>query len=399
MTRIALALFVIGAAFGCAARAKGRGAQAQAWSVRMADSIVARNPQPFQIEASSHKWNYATAFAVYAIARVGQRTGDSRYLDYATQYMSHFVNRDGVITTPTYDPQAYRLDDVAPGRLVLLLHASTGEPKYLRAADALAAQLRTQPRTSDGGFWHKQIYPHQMWLDGIYMACPFMVEYGRAKKEPQWFDECARQIITIARHTRDARTGLFHHGWDESRGEAWADRTTGLSSAFWGRAVGWYAMGIVETLDAMPADHPQRPELVQLFRALADTVVAVQDPTSGLWYQVLDQPKRAGNYLESSASCMFVYTLAKGARLGLLDAQHAAAARKGYDGILQRFVKEEADGRISLIDTCQVAGLGGNGKTRDGSFAYYISEPRVANDPKGLAPFMLAALEMEQADR
>jgi unsaturated rhamnogalacturonyl hydrolase len=228
------------------------------------------------------------------------------------------------------------------------------------------------------------------------MACPFMAEYGRATGDGAWFDEAATQIVTIARHTRDDATGLYYHGWDESRSQHWADPKSGLSKCFWGRAVGWYAMGIVETLDAMPANHPRRAEIVGILRPLADAIVKVQDAGSGVWYQVLDQGKRQGNYLESSASGMFVFALAKGARIGVLDATHAAAARRGYDGMLRQFIKQEDAGRISLSDTCQVAGLGA-GQRRDGTFEYYISEPRVSNDPKGIAPFILASLEMEAA--
>jgi unsaturated rhamnogalacturonyl hydrolase len=235
-----------------------------------------------------------------------------------------------------------------------------------------------------------------MWLDGIYMASPVMAEYSNVAGQPQWLEEAAKQIELIATHTRDAKTGLYYHGWDESREQFWADKQTGLSPCLWGRSVGWYMMGIVETLDAMPADHPKRGELTTLFRELADAVVAVQDGKSNLWYQVLDQGKRDGNYLESSASAMFVYAMAKGFRLQVLDGRHLAAARAGYDGMLERFVKvDSASGQVSLLDTCQVAGLGGK-ERRDGSFNYYVHEPRIANDPKGLAPFILASLEVER---
>ncbi|MEO6436448.1 MAG: glycoside hydrolase family 88 protein, partial [Tepidisphaeraceae bacterium] len=233
-------------------------------------------------------------------------------------------------------------------------------------------------------------------LDGIFMACPFMAEYGALTGDKTWQDEAAAQILLIAKHTRDAKTGLFYHGWDASRAEPWANKETGLSQCVWGRAMGWYAMGIVETLEELPAEHPKRGELIALFAGLADAVEKVQDGKTGVWYQVLDQPARPGNYLESSASCMFVYAIAKGVRLGYLDPKHAAAARKGYDGILAQFIETDpTTGAISLTDTCQVAGLGGRTR-RDGSFEYYMSEPRVSNDPKGVAPFILASLEMER---
>jgi unsaturated rhamnogalacturonyl hydrolase len=277
-----------------------------------------------------------------------------------------------------------------------MLDRIDGGDRWLKAAQTLAAQLEKQPRTADGGFWHKQIYPNQMWLDGIFMACPFMTEYGRATGQHRWCDEAVQQILTIAKHTRDPGTGLYFHGFDESRRERWADRSTGHSRCIWGRGVGWYIMGIVQTLEYLPADHPRRGELVALLANLADAVARVQELASGLWFQVLDQPDRPGNYLESSASGMFVFALAKGVRLGVLDARHLDVARRGYAGILKRFIEEDPKtGAISLKDTCQVAGLGGT-PYRDGSFEYYIGEPRVSNDPKGLAPFILASLEMER---
>ena len=235
-----------------------------------------------------------------------------------------------------------------------------------------------------------------MWLDGIFMDCPFMVEFARRANEPAWYDEAAKQILTIAKHTHDPRTGLYYHGYDESRREKWANPQTGTSQCFWGRAVGWYALGIVETLRTLPADHPRRGEVLDVFQRLAEAITKVQDEKTGLWWQVLDQPDREGNYLESSASSMFVYALAAGARHGYLDRKYAPIARRGYHGMLRHFIETDpATGQVSLKDTCQVAGLGGR-PYRDGSYAYYIREPRISNDPKGVAPFILAAMEMER---
>ena len=370
------------------------------WAVRMADAVMARHPDPGTIDLGPRErepaWDYAAAFAVHAVGQVGARTGDAKYVDYARRYMDLFVDEAGRITTASYDPKKYRLDDVEPGRILQMLHRQTGEERWLTASRTLAEQLRTQPRTSDGGFWHKEIYPHQMWLDGIFMDCPFMAEHGRVTNDPKWLDEAVHQIVTIARHTRDPETGLYYHGWDESRSQFWADKSTGLSANFWGRAVGWYVMGIVDTLEHLPADHPRRGEVLEILRGLADAIARVQDPKTGVWYQVLDQPDRAGNYLESSASCMFVYALAKAQRLGLLDATHADVVRRGYDGILTQFIEVDDRGLATLTDTCQVAGLGGR-QRRDGSFDYYMSEPRISNDPKGVAPFILASLEIETA--
>ena len=378
----------------------GRPAASRPWSVRMADSVMARHADPATIEltddAAEPKWSYSASFAVYAVAQVGVRSGDARYIDYARRYMNEFVDDRGGIKTRSYVPSNYKLDDIAPGRVLLLLHDQTREPRWLNATQPLVEQLRRQPRTADGGLWHKKIYPHQLWLDGIFMDCPFMTDYAAAVGDSKWFDEAVHQILTVAKHTSNTKTGLHYHGWDESRFERWADRETGLSQCFWGRGVGWFAMGIVETLERLPANHPRRNEVLAVLQRVAEAIAGAQDPATGVWYQVLDQPGRVGNYLESSASAMFVFALAKAARLGFIDRRYADIARRGYDGILKQFVEVDvARGLVTLKDTCRVAGLGGN-PYRDGSFEYYVNEPKISNDPKGIAPFILASLELER---
>jgi len=390
---------LLAALTGCASDAKQSRATRLGpdhWAVRMADSTIARYPNPALMEDAEPHWRYSTSFTVHAIGRLGAETGNAKFVDYAKRYADAFIDESGRIDHESYDAKKYRLDDVLPGRVLLLLHDQTGDARYLVGPRQLAEQLKAQPRTRDGGYWHKQIYPSQLWLDGIFMDCPFMTEYAGNANEPAWYDEAARQILTIAKHTRDPKTGLHYHGYDESRKEKWADPKTGLSRNFWGRAVGWYAIGIAETLRAMPEDHPRRPEMIAVARSLADAVARVQDPQTGLWWQVLDQGGREGNYLESSASCMFVYAIAAGVHDGYLDARLAAVARRGYDGILARFIEvDPATKRVSLKDTCQVAGLGGR-PYRDGSYEYYIRERRISNDPKGVAPFILAAMEMDR---
>jgi unsaturated rhamnogalacturonyl hydrolase len=256
--------------------------------------------------------------------------------------------------------------------------------------------LKSQPRTSEGGFWHKKIYPEQMWLDGLYMAEPFYAEYAATFREGADFDDIARQFVLMERHARDSRTGLLYHGWDESRKQRWADPATGRSPNFWGRAMGWYAMALVDTLDYFPKGHPQRAELLAILRRLAAAVEKYQEPESGLWYQVLDRGGAEGNYLEASASCMFVYALAKGVRQGYLPASYLKVARKGYQGIVGRFVETDAGGLVSLKGIVSVAGLGGS-PYRDGSYQYYLSEKVVADDPKGVGAFLMASSEMERA--
>jgi unsaturated rhamnogalacturonyl hydrolase len=385
---IGLALLVLG---GCAAAAidnrpaAAPRAGADSYAARMSRAVMQRHPQVH------HRWDYVAGLALLGIDETGLRSGDARYAAYVKENMDRWVQPDGSITG--YRLEEFNIDQVNQGKLLFRLYERTRDERYRRAAELLREQMRRHPRTAEGGFWHKQVYPHQMWLDGLYMAAPFLAEYANVFGEPALHDDVAHQILLIARHTRDPRTGLYYHGWDASRSMHWADPQTGLSPNFWGRAMGWYAMAIVDVLDHLPETHPRHGAVVGVLRQLAEAVVRVQDPVSGLWYQVLDQPNREGNYHEASASSMFVYSLAKGVRQGHLGAEYAAAARRGYDGIIRDFVKPDDDGAISLHRVNEVSGLGGR-QLRDGSFEYYISEPIVKNDYKGVGPFILASLEL-----
>jgi unsaturated rhamnogalacturonyl hydrolase len=263
----------------------------------------------------------------------------------------------------------------------------------MRAADRLRDQLRSQPRTAEGGFWHKQIYPQQMWLDGLYMAEPFYAEYAVRHADTTAMNDVVHQFLLVASHLRDPRTGLYYHAWDSVHQQPWADPLTGLSKNFWGRAVGWYLMAAVDVLDYIPATHRDRAELIRIVQQLADAAARVQDPVSGVWWQVLDQPNRAKNYLEASGSAMFTYAFAKGARKGYLAPTYRAVAEHAFDGMLKTFVSVGADGLVSINGICKVAGLGGN-PPRDGSYEYYVSEPVVSDDYKGVGAFMLAATEL-----
>ena len=227
------------------------------------------------------------------------------------------------------------------------------------------------------------------------MACPLLAESGATFHRPELIDEACTQIQLIAEHTRDPKTGLFFHGYDDSKTQKWADKTTGRSPNLWGRADGWYAAGIVDVLDYVPSEHPARPKLIAILKDFAAAIAKAQDPETHVWWQVLDQPKREGNYMESSASCMFVYALGKAARNHYIDDSYMNVAKSGFDGIQKQFVEVDDKGLVNLKDTCLVAGLGGS-PYRDGSYEYYIHEKRGSNDPKGLGPFMLASLELEK---
>lgn len=342
------------------------------------------------------KWTYEHGVVLKGIEGVWYATGDGKYFEYIKRSMDHYVNADGTIRT--YKLDDYNIDNINNGHALLMLYKVTGQAKYMKAAALLREQLKTHPRTSDGGFWHKKIYPSQMWLDGLYMGEPFYAEYAVTFHEDSAFDDIAKQFVLMELHSRDSKTGLLHHGWDESKKQRWADQTTGRSPHFWGRAMGWYAMALVDTLDQFPEHHPKREALLAILKRTASVVEKYQDKESGLWYQVLDKSSAKGNYLEASASSMFVYALAKAVRQGYLPASYLAVARKGYKGITNRFVETVAGGQVNLNGTVSVAGLGGN-PYRDGSYEYYLSEKVVTNDPKGLGAFLMAGVEMEMADK
>jgi unsaturated rhamnogalacturonyl hydrolase len=362
----------------------------QPWSVRFARSVMRRNPQ------THRRWDYTQGVVLGAIERVALARRDRAMLAYVEANMARWVTERGDITG--YRLDEYNLDQVSQGRLLIGMFDRTLDPQYRDAAIMLREQLRTQPRTSEGGFWHKQIYPRQMWLDGLFMAEPFYAQYAQRFREPAAFDDVASQFILASRHTRDPRTGLMVHAWDEAKAQPWADSATGRSPNFWGRAMGWYLVGLVETLDHFPRGHPQRRTLIELFQDAAQAVRRVQDPRTGLWWDVLDQPGREGNYLEASASSMFAYAFARGARMGYLDRSYRRAGARAFGGLLANLVRENPDGTASLVNVVQVSGLGGSrrsdGSYRDGSYAYYVSEPVVTDDYKGVGPFILAALEL-----
>lgn len=358
------------------------------WSQRMADSCLAR------YDWGQARWHYKDGLLFHAIRAAGQRFGGAAYQQAVDRYLDRFIAPDGTIRT--YSPEECNLDQINAGRLLFEPYRLTHGERYRRALAMLRGQLRDQPRTHEGGFWHKRIYPWQMWLDGIYMASPFYAEYAATFDEPAAFDDVALQVTTVEKHTRDPHSGLLYHGWDESRRQPWSDPETGCSPHFWSRAVGWYVMAIVDMLDHFPPAHPARAELPAILQRTLEALEQVQDPASGLWYQVLDQGGRAGNYWESSGSSMFVYAMAAGVRQGYLERRWLDVARRGYQGLLAHVVETGADGLVTLNNICGTAGLGGT-PYRDGSYEYYVGERIVPNDFHGVGPFILAALEMEYA--
>ena len=357
---------------------------ANSWAVRMADSVLQNYPK------SKWKWHYEHGLFIQAIAAIGE----SRFQDVDKDWVDHFVTAAGTIHT--YRMGEYNLDQINAGKLLFPVYRRTGEARYAAAIQLLRKQMQAQPRTASGGYWHKQIYPYQMWLDGVYMAEPFQAEYAVTFGEPELFDDITRQFILMESQACDPQTGLLYHAWDESKTQRWANPATGCSPHFWGRAMGWYLMALVDVLELLPTGHPQRPDLLAILGRISAALTRYQDPVSGLWYQIVDQSERPGNYRESSVSAMLAYGFAKAVRQGWLPAEYLSAARRAYHGLLENMIRVDARGALTLEGTCSVAGLGGE-PYRDGSFDYYIHEPVAANDFKGVGPFILAAIEMERA--
>jgi unsaturated rhamnogalacturonyl hydrolase len=371
-------------------------AQGTPLSQQMAATVMARWKDSWELQPGrNERWSYDQGVVLKGIEGVWLNTADGRYFRFIQQSIDRFVKDDGTIST--YAISEYNIDNINNGKILLLLYNVTGQEKYRKAAALLREQLKTHPRTSEGGFWHKQIYPYQMWLDGLYMGEPFYAEYAATFHEDADFDDIARQFVLMELHSRDAKTGLLYHAWDESRKQRWANPTTGRSPHFWGRAMGWYAMALVDTLDYFPERNARQETLIKILERLAVAVQKYQDPKSGLWYEVLDKGNAKGNYLEASVSCMFTYALAKGVRKGYLPVSYLSVARKGYRGIVTRFIRTDPGGQMNLEGTVSVGGLGGN-PYRDGSYEYYLSEKVVTNDPKGIGAFLMAANEMEIAE-
>jgi unsaturated rhamnogalacturonyl hydrolase len=356
---------------------------------RLCDAIMKRSP------VYAYRWHYDIGLVLSGFESVWRRTGDRRYLDYVKANVDPLVGPGGVIKG--YEPEKYMLDDVNMGKVLFALYAeardAADKERYRQALHALRAQLATQPRTSDGGFWHKQIYPHQIWADGVFMASPFLARFAAVFGEPAALDDAIQEVLLAEKHLRDAKTGLLFHGWDEQKKERWANPTTGRSSQLWGRGVGWYAMGVADLLAEMPKDHPKRAAVVAVLRRLAAAIARVQDKDSGVWWQVLDAGGQPRNFKEASASAMFVYALTKGVKNGWLDRKKfAPVAARGYAGTVKLFVSADATGDVHVNGICKVAGLGGN-PYRDGTYDYYVTTEVVADDPKGVGAFILASVE------
>lgn len=381
----------------------------KSWGEQLAETIMKNHPDSLVIKKyvthgpSEEKietepsgkpasWNYEYAVLLKGFESLSKHTGNESFNNYSKRIIDNFIRPDGSIRT--YDLTEYNIDHVTPGRILLSLYQSTKEDKYKKAADRLRNQLNWQPRTREGGFWHKLRYPYQMWLDGLYMGDLFYAEYAQVFNKPNDFDDVVNQFVWMENHSRDSKTGLLYHAWDESKQQSWADPLTGQSPGFWSRAMGWYAVALVDVLDYLPANHPRRNEIIAIFQRLSIAIKNYQDQQSGVWYQVTDKAQTPGNYLESSGSSMFVYALAKGTRMGYIDKSFEVVAQKGFEGLVKNFILKDDKSGVHLTKSCGGAGLGGI-PYRDGSFEYYIKEPKRTDDLKALGPFIQASVEIE----
>ena len=350
------------------------------------DSIVYRD------QTNSKKWNYEQGLILEAFYQIWNHSGNNEYLNYIKKNLDYYIEGNGNIKT--YKIDDFNLDNISPGRVLLDMYSISKEAKYKKAADILREQLRKQPRIKEGGFWHKKIYPNQMWLDGLFMAEPFYTEYTSFYGEKDSYDDIANQFFLIEKYCKDKKTGLYYHGWDESKSQKWANPETGTSPCFWDRAMGWYMMALVDVLDLFPMDHPKRYELIRIFRELSSSLMDYRDSKLKLWYQVVDKGQEVGNYIETSGSLMFIYAFAKGTNKGYLSDKYYKIASESFKSLQNNFITVK-NGIMNLTNVCAGAGLGGN-PYRDGSYNYYIHEQTRINDFKGYGPLLLASLELEK---
>lgn len=336
-------------------------------------------------------WNYMDGCMINAILELYHITDNRKYLDFADAFIDYFVKDDGSILS--YNPEDYNIDNVNAGKTLFDLYRLTKKDKYRKAIDTVYSQLEKQPRTSTGNFWHKKIYPEQIWLDGLYMAQPFYMQYEVTYNNCKNCMDSFNQFENVYKLMRDERNGLYYHAYDDSRKMFWCDKVTGLSDSFWLRALGWYAMALIDTIEIMPESlSEQKVRLQHIYKELIDSMLKYQDEETSMWYQVVNRGGIKPNYLETSGSAIFAYAIMKSVRLGILEDSYFTYGQRAFEGICKKYLSEK-NGQLQLDGICLVAGLG-NVEMREGTFEYYMREPIVANEAKGVAPLILAYIEM-----
>ncbi|MBE6350181.1 MAG: glycosyl hydrolase family 88 [Spirochaetaceae bacterium] len=336
-------------------------------------------------------WDYIDGCMIMAILEIYKLTNNKKYLDFADYYEDFRINEDGSIDS--YNIETWNVDEINGAKNLFTLYELTGKEKYRKAIEPFYKQIRYQPRTKDGNFWHKMVYPNQVWLDGLYMAQPFYMEYEVKFNQSKNIDDIYQQFFNVYKFMRDEKTGLYYHCYDSSRKAFWADKKTGLSKNFWLRALGWFSMALLDTLTiAQDKDSDNYKELNRIFLELMESMIKFQDK-SGMWYQLPALPNEKGNYLETSGSSIMAYCMLKGVRLGILPEKFQENGKKAFEGVCNTYLTTD-NGKLSLDGICLVAGLGPESNPkRDGTVAYYFSEPIVKDDAKGVGPFLLAYSE------
>lgn len=359
---------------------EGSTAAAPLWNIEMV-----RSGKP-------NKWNYIDGCMITACLSLYKTTGDEKFLKFSKKFLDYFVKDGGVIET--YSVEEYNLDNINQGKNLFTLYDLTGKQRYRDAIETIRSQLATHPRTKEGNFWHKKIYPWQVWLDGTYMAQPFYMEYETRYNSMKGCLDSYHQFMNVKKYMKDPVTGLYYHGYDESRQMYWADPETGCSANFWLRAMGWFLVAMVDVLERMDEQlYYEYRSIMAMLKEAVEAMLPFQDPETGMFWQVIDKAGVPGNYLEASGTALFAYAVLKGVRLGYLPKRFAAYGEKAFYGTCDKYLGVSGDGRLQLSGICLVAGLGGATR-RDGSLEYYFSEPVVENDAKGVGPLLLAYTEI-----
>ena len=360
------------------------------WSLDLAETAIIRNDTLARYNNPSKiKWQYDIAMLGEAIYML--KDADSKYSDYYSNFIDYFVTNEGSIKK--YNLSDFNLDFVNPAKGLLCFYEIKKEEKYLKALDTIMLQIKMQPRTHNGGFWHKKIYPDQVWLNSTYMLDPFLARYAKLFNEPQWYDSACFNLILTYNLTVDSTDGLMCHAWDESKSQVWADPVTGKSPNKWGRGMGWYLMALVDVLEILPEDHKERKNLEKILLSVSESLLKVKDKKMKLWYQVLYNNNQQYNYIETSCSAMFIYSFAKAYNLGLLPVKYYDVAVESFNSLVKNFIKIDKDQLPTLTNICGQAGIGGK-VHKDGSFGYYINQEQIDNDPKGIAPLIMASVEI-----
>ena len=354
------------------------------WSVAIVESTMKRYPTAKDLGS----WGYAKSLFLYGEYLVYKRTHDPRYLKYIKDWIDDHVDANGVVTSANAQGEVREvkfdnLDSMLPGNLLLLLYQETKDPKYKLGADRIRQRFDTYPRTKDGGFWHAtgKSREWQLWGDGVFMSMPFLVRYGKIFDDSKYAnDEATRQLIIYASHLNDPKTGLMFHAYDESGQSAWADKETKHSPEIWCRAMGWFGMTLIEVLELLPKDHPNRPKLIAQLNQLVKAWAKFQDQKTGLWYEVVNKGENPANWLETSSSSMYTYVIAMAVDRGYVSKKYLNVAKKGYAGVLTK-LSLDSDGQANITDICE--------GTNVADLAYYLARKRNTNDFHGLGAFLI----------